>query len=155
MKSINSRKSGAGILLAASLLPFSVAHAQLGDVLKQGAGAAGNAAGGIVGPSMGGMSMGNIAGILQYCVKNSFIGATQAGQITDKLIGKLGGPQAAASDKGYQLGEKGVVQTGDGKEVDIGGGSSTGSSSPGSAGTKGELAKSVCTTALNQAKKFL
>lgn len=59
------RLSTAGILVAA-LLPFSAAHAQLGNLLKQGKGRGGSSALGsaLSGSLMTSGSLGNVAGLL-------------------------------------------------------------------------------------------
>lgn len=80
------RATVAGALIGL-LAPFSVAHAQLGDVLKQvgGGGDSGGSAGGALGNvgDLGGAltggggaslmpgSTGNVAGLLQFCIRTT------------------------------------------------------------------------------------
>lgn len=50
------------------------------------------------GSSMKSGSMGNVAGLLQYCVKNNYLGGDSgASGIKDQLLGKLGGGSAGSS----------------------------------------------------------
>jgi hypothetical protein len=75
-------------------LPFSVAHAQLGDLLKQGGSSASGAAGGVGGlGSMGDLggalsgqsitsgSASNVAGLLEFCIKNNYLGGDKAAAV--------------------------------------------------------------------------
>src|ERR1700743_2959598 len=81
------------------------------------AGSAGaRALGGVGSKAGGGMlpgggtsgSMGNVAGILQYCVKNNYLGGDSgASGIAGKLLGKT---QGGDSDPGYLSGAKGILQ---------------------------------------------
>ena len=148
MKSLFRRNAAKGLLLIATLLPMSGANAQLDNLLKKGAGnealgGMGNPAGALAGQSVTAGSTGNLTGILQYCVKNSFLGGAEASSVTDKLMGKLGGSSAASSDKGYQDGIKGVVTSTDGKQLDL----------SGVAATTG-LSKQVCNQVFSQAKSL-
>jgi hypothetical protein len=147
MKSLVGRNAVPGILLIAALWPWSGAHAQLDNLLKKGTGneamgAAVNAAGALGGQSVTAGSTGNLAGVLQYCLKNRFLGGSEASSVSDKLMGKLGGSSAAASDKGYQNGAKGILTSTDGKQLDVSG------------AAKAELAKQVCNQVLAQAKSL-
>lgn len=136
------------------------------------------------GGSMTSGSMGNVAGLLEYCVKNHYLGSDSgASGIQQQLMGKLGGGSpadsgndqgsgagdmlgqltgkkkskssssitsgGASSDPGYLSGAKGILQSGDGKSMDLnslGGGSSD---------LKSQLATKVCDTVLKQGKSFL
>src|ERR1700739_474147 len=63
-------------------------------------------------------SAGNAAGVIEYCMKNNFLGG-DAGGIKDQLMGKVtGGGETEKND--YADGAKGLLKTGDGKSVDIG-----------------------------------
>ena len=112
------------------------AGAQLGD-LK------GLAGGGDM-SSLASGSAGNAAGIVEYCLKNNFLGGDAASSVKDRLMGKVTG--GSDNDKAdYADGAKGLVKTGDGKSVDI--------------GKLGEMKKSVtkkaCESVLDHAKSFL
>ncbi|MBS0584411.1 MAG: DUF2501 domain-containing protein [Proteobacteria bacterium] len=109
------------------------AGAQLGD-LK------GLAGGGDM-SSLASGSAGNAAGVVEYCVKNNYLGGGAAG-LKDKLMGKVTGDSDKAE---YDDGAKGIVKTSDGKSVDI--------------GKLGEMKKSVtkkaCSAVLDHAKSLL
>jgi len=140
-------------LLVALALPWGVAHAQLGNLLNKG-GPNGNAPGGGLG-NLGGLggalgsqsvtssSTGNVAGLLQYCIQNNYLSANSAGSVKDSLLGKLPGG-SNTSDSGFQQGSSGILTTGNGSKLDLGGG-----------GLKAEATRQVCDKILNQAKSML
>ncbi|AOR66645.1 hypothetical protein BBJ41_03190 [Burkholderia stabilis] len=152
------RATVAGALIGL-LAPFSVAHAQLGDVLKQvGGGDSGGSAGGALG-NLGGLggaltggggasalpgSTGNVAGVLQFCIQNNYLGGASGGasSVKDALMGKLGGN--ASSDSGYTSGASGVLDAGNGSKIDLGGG-----------GLKQQVTRQICDKVLTQAKSLL
>lgn len=153
------RATIAGALIAL-LAPFSVAHAQLGDVLKQvgGGGDSGGSAGGALG-NLGGIggtltggggsslmpgSTGNVAGLLQFCIQNNYLGGASGGasSVKDALMGKLGGN--ASSDSGYTSGVSGVLDAGNGSKLDLSGG-----------GLKQQVTRQICDKVLTQAKSLL
>jgi hypothetical protein len=156
------RATVAGALIGL-LAPFSVAHAQLGDVLKQvgGGGDSGGSAGGALG-NLGGLggaltggggaslmpgSTGNVAGLLQFCIQNNYLGGATGGgasSVKDALIGKLGGNASASSDSGYTSGASGILDAGNGSKLDLSGG-----------GLKQQVTKQVCDKVLTQAKSLL
>src|SRR5215467_3445399 len=86
-------------------------------------------------------SVGNAAGVVEYCMKNNFLGG-DAGGIKDQLQGKVG-DESAKSD--YADGAKGLLKTGDGKSVDLG---QIGS-------IKESATKKACKSVLDHAKSFL
>jgi hypothetical protein len=93
-------------------------------------------------------SLGNAAGIIEYCLKNNLLSggnASSASTLKDKLLGKLTGStgQPATKDNGYLSGAKGVLQTGTGNSVDLSG------------GLQAAASKQVCDTVMDQAKSFL
>lgn len=156
------RATVAGALIGL-LAPFSVAHAQLGDVLKQvgGGGDSGGSAGGAGGAlgNLGGLggaltggggsslmpgSTGNVAGLLQFCIQNNYLGGASGGasSVKDALMGKLGGN--ASSDSGYTSGASGVLDAGNGSKLDLSGG-----------GLKQQVTKQICDKVLTQAKSLL
>ncbi len=143
----------AGILIGLSLAAAG-AHAQLGDMLKQaGSGATQNSNG--LGGNLGGLggalgsgtslmpsSTGNLAGVLQFCIQNQYLGGGSATSVKDQLLGKLGGsPQ---SDGGFTSGSSGIVDAGNGKTLDLSGG-----------GVKQQLTKQICDKVLTRAKSLL
>ena len=143
----------AASLLVVSLFPFSGAHAQLGDLLDKakgagasgsgGSGALGGLGGALSGQSMTAGSTGNVAGILEFCIKNNYLKGNAASGVKDALMGKLGGG-SAKSDSGYGDGAKGILNSAGGNKVDLGGG-----------GLKAEVTRQVCDKVLSQAKSLL
>jgi Protein of unknown function (DUF2501) len=144
------RRTRAYWLLAATLLYFPTAQAQLGNLLNQGGN--GGAAGGL--SSLGGLgnglslqsltsgSTGNVAGVLQYCIQNNYLGGG-ASSVKDGLMSKLPGG-SSSTDSGYTDGAKGILNSGDGKQVDLSGG-----------GLKEQITKQVCDKILAQGKSLL
>jgi hypothetical protein len=103
------------------------------------------------GSSMQSGSMGNVAGLLQYCVKNNYLGgASGASGIQNQLLGKMHGQSNAepTSDPSYMSGAKGILQGGDGKTMDL---SSVGG---GSSDMKSKITSKVCDSVLKQGKSF-
>jgi len=104
-------------------------------------------------------SMGNVAGILQYCVTNNYLGGDSgASGVKDQLLGKLGGGSSATAaaptqDKGYLDGAKGLLKSDKGKTVDLGGAAGSDSSPLG--GMKAEFTKKACNAVLKQGKGML
>jgi hypothetical protein len=88
-------------------------------------------------------SAGNAAGVVEYCMKNNFLGS-DAGGIKDQLLGKVNaGGEKDKTD--YADGAKGLLKTGDGKSVDLG---QIGS-------LKESATKKACKSVLDHAKSFL
>ena len=140
--------AAAAMMLAATMLPAAPAHAQLGDLLKQGQSAS-SSGGGL--PDLGGAlsgksilsgSTGNVAGVLQFCIKNNYLDGNAASSVKDSVLGKLKGKPS--SDKGYNEGEKGILNSSDGKKLDLSGG-----------GLKAKVTKQVCDQILAQGKSLL
>nr|WP_240493494.1 DUF2501 domain-containing protein [Pandoraea sp. ISTKB] len=147
-------------LVTALGVPMS-AHAQL-DLLKNavGGGTSGGTSGGSAGGLPGGLgglassgsltssSIGNATGVLQFCIKNNYLGGANldsATDVKDKLLGKIGTQSgSAAASPGYLDGVKGMLSSPDGKTVDLNGG-----------GLKEQLTRKVCDKVLDQAKSFL
>lgn len=152
MNAHRHRHAIAAILIAA-LLPLSAAHAQLGDLLKQGGssgasggmGDLGGLGSALSGKSLTSGSLGNVAGLLEFCIKNNYLGANKAASVKDSLMGKLpGGSTAAPSDSGYSSGAKGILSSSDGNQMDLSGG-----------GLKDKVTKQVCDKILDQGKSML
>ncbi|HEX3123563.1 MAG TPA: DUF2501 domain-containing protein [Rhodanobacteraceae bacterium] len=88
-------------------------------------------------------SAGNAAGVVEYCMKNNFLGGDAAG-VKDQLMSKVtGGGESEKTD--YADGAKGLLKTGDGKSVDIG---QLGS-------MKKSVTKKACASVLDHAKSLL
>jgi hypothetical protein len=139
------------VMATAALLPVAGAHAQLDDLIKKGQGAGssgglgsiGGMAGGLSGQSLSAGSMGNVAGLLKYCISNNYLQGGDASSIQNQLMGKLPGG-AASSDSSYQDGAKGLLHSSDGKQLDLSGG-----------GLKAQATGQVCNQILAQAKSLL
>jgi hypothetical protein len=153
MKATLHRAAAASLLIAA-LFPIASAHAQLGDLLDKakgagagassgGSGALGGLGGALSGQSMTAGSTGNVAGILEFCIKNNYLKGNAASGVKDALMGKLGGG-SAKSDSGYGDGAKGILNSAGGNKMDLGGG-----------GLKAEVTRQVCDKVLSQAKSLL
>jgi hypothetical protein len=120
------------------------------------AGGLGDLAGGADLSSLASGSAGNAAGVIEYCMKNNYLGGDAASSMKDKLMGKVGGDSKdAASDEGFVDGAKGLVKTKDGKSVDLAnlGGSMGGMS--GVSDMKSKATKKACSTVLDHAKSLL
>lgn len=94
-------------------------------------------------------STGNVAGIIQYCVQNNYLGdsnASSASSVKDQLMGKLSGSgaQPAQSDPDYVNGAKGVLNGSNGQSMDLS-----------MAGLKASVTKKVCQKILDQGKSLL
>ncbi|WCM23829.1 DUF2501 domain-containing protein [Paraburkholderia bryophila] len=151
MKARTYRAATAGILLAA-LLPLSAANAQLGNLLQQGnsggssgggLGSLGGLGGALSGQSVTSGSTGNVAGVLQFCIKNNYLSGDGASSVKDSLMSKLPGG-SSTSDSGYTQGAKGILSSGSGQQVDLSGG-----------GLKEQVTKQVCDKILAQGKSLL
>ncbi|AMM25879.1 DUF2501 domain-containing protein [Variovorax sp. PAMC 28711] len=99
-------------LVAAAVLAIGApAHANnLLDSLK-------SQAGNYAMPAMGQSSIGNAAGVLQYCVKNNYLSADAAGGVKDKLMGMITGQKQQQT--GYANGAKGMLMGDDGKSLNL------------------------------------
>ena len=105
-------------------------------------GGLGSKLGGMSMPSVGSASSGNIAGVLQYCVRNNYLGGSSTSSTESGLLGKLGGGATRSSQ--FESGDKGVLQTGNGQDVSLGGG-----------GLKGQMTQKVCDQVLKHAKSLI
>ena len=88
----------------------------------EGVGAAGTGAAlasglGLSMPKIGTSTMGNAAGVLQYCIKNNYLSADAAGGVKDKLLGMVTGQKPQQT--GYANGAKGLLQGSDGKSLSL------------------------------------
>ncbi|MGH8781469.1 DUF2501 domain-containing protein [Paraburkholderia sp.] len=146
----------AGFLLAASL-PFQAAHAQLGNLLPGGGSNSSSGGGGLsgnlgslggLGSSLSGQSMtsgstGNVAGVLQFCIKNNYLSGNSASSVKDSLMSKLPGG-SSTTDSGYTQGSNGILSGSNGKQIDLSGG-----------GLKEQVTKQVCDKILSQGKSLM
>jgi len=140
-------------LTLALLSPWGAAQAQFGNLLNQGGGNSGSAQGALgnlggLGSSLSGSSvtsssLGNVTGVLQYCIKNNYLNADAASNVKDSLLSKLPGG-ANTTDSGYTQGTNGILTAGNGQKLDLSGG-----------GLKEAATKEVCDKILSQAKSML
>jgi hypothetical protein len=145
------------VLVLAASLPAAGVHAQLEGLLNKGgtgqsgtSGSGGSSgtglkdlAGGLTGHMPASGSVGNVAGLLQYCVNNNYLIGGGAEGVREKLMGKVPGA-STGSDPGYSDGAKGVLHSTDGKQMDLSGG-----------GLKAGATKKVCDAVLAQGKSLL
>ncbi|MFM0733953.1 DUF2501 domain-containing protein [Paraburkholderia sediminicola] len=154
MKARMYRTTALGILFAA-LLPVSGAQAQLGNLLNQSGGSGGGSSGGLgslgsMGSALSGQSLtsgstSNVAGVLEFCIKNNYVSGSGASSVKDSLMSKLpGGSSSASSDSGYTDGAKGILSSSSGQQLDLSGG-----------GLKQQATKQICDKILAQGKSML
>lgn len=67
-------------------------------------------------PAIGSSTMGNAAGVLQYCVKNNYLGG-DAASVKDKLLAKITGQKP--QETGFASGAKGLLKGGDGQTLNF------------------------------------
>jgi hypothetical protein len=152
MKARAYSTTATGIFIAV-LLPLSVAQAQFGNLLNQGA-SGGSPSGlgnlGGIGNTLSGQSItsgstSNVAGVLEFCIKNNYLSGGSASSVKDSLMSKLpGGSSSASSDRGYTDGAKGILSSSNGKQLDLSGG-----------GLKEQATKQICDKILAQGKSML
>lgn len=130
--------------VALGCLPL-MAHAQLGGLMDKGGDQSvlGELAGSRSGHALASGSLGNVAGLLQYCVTNNFLSGETVNPIKEKLMDKLPGG-SNSSDPGYTDGLKGLLHSKEGKQVDLSG-----------TGMKERLSRRACNVVLAQAKSLL
>jgi hypothetical protein len=131
------------VLLLTVSFPFATANAQLEGLLNKG-GSSTNLKGltdSLSGNSLTSGSVGNVAGLLEFCLKNNYLGGGDAGAVKDKLMGKIPGA-APATDPGYQDGAKGLLHSSSGKQFDV-------------SSIKADATKQVCDKVLAQGKSLL
>ena len=146
---INLRYATVASTAIGLLLLVSPSHAQLANALKAATGATVNSTsslGGLIpGQSVTSSSLGNVAGVLQFCVKNNFLAggkASAAMSVKDSLVEKLGGP--TTSDSGFTAGARGIVDGGKGSKLD-----------PSGSALKDQVTKQVCDKILAQGQSML
>ena len=151
MSSLYRRYAPTPILAIALLaLGATAARADMSGALKDALGG-GSSSGGSLLEGLGGQSVpaldqvgiGNLTGVLTYCMKNNLLGGDAAG-LQDQLLGKLGGEQKASSDAGYQEGLGGVLGGNSDQKLDLSGG-----------GLKQQLTDKVCEEVLKYGKSLI
>ena len=151
------------VVAAATLIglsiPFSAVHAQLGNLLNQGSngspsglsgltggtssGGIGNLGSALSGGSVTSSDSSNVVGVLQFCIKNNYLGGSSASSVKDSLMSKLPGG-ASNSNSSYTDGANGILDTGSGQKLSLGGD-----------GVKQQLTKQICDKILEQGKSML
>lgn len=149
----------AAALLVAPCAPMLApmpAQAQLSNMLSgaMGSTSGGGGLGGLTGmaqPSVGAASPTNLAGLLQYCVQNNYLGGATTGSasapstVQQSLLSKFTGSSTPpANDSSYTAGANGDLSTGNGQNVALGG-----------TGLKAQLTQRVCAQVLSHAKSML
>jgi Protein of unknown function (DUF2501) len=138
-------------------ISFSAAHAQLGNLLNQGSnspstglrsfadaglsGSSGGLGNALSGGSVTSSNSSNVAGVLQFCIKNNYLGGNSASSVKNSLMSKLPGG-ASNSDSNYFDGAKGIVDTGNGQKLSL-------------CGVKQQLTRQICDKILDQGKSML
>lgn len=130
---MNTRTLTLAALSVATLYLPQTQAAQLGDVL--------NSASGL--KSVASSSSGNVAGVLEYCVKHNYLNADGATAVKNALIDKLPG-KSASSDSGYSDGANGILTGSGGQRIDLSG-----------SALKDKATKQVCNSVLSQGKSLL
>jgi hypothetical protein len=141
-------------------LPFPAVHAQLGNLLNQqgsngstpslggltggtSSGSLGDLGSALSGGSVTSSNSSNVAGVLQFCIKNNYLGGNSASSVKDSLMSKLPGG-ASNSNSSYTDGASGILDTGSGQKLSLGGD-----------GVKQQLTKQICDKILDQGKSML
>ena len=138
-----SRWRYAGLALAVTLPPAG-APAQIDKLLGKGdRGGDLESIAGMAGAPMTSGSIGNVAGLLQYCIGNNYLSGEGAAAVKDRVMGKLPNRERT-QDQGYTDGMKGLLRGSNGNAMDLRGG-----------GLKAQLTRKACDTVLEQAKSFL
>ncbi len=151
------------VVVAAALIgvtiPMSAVQAQLGNLLNQGNSGSSPSLGGLTGGSSSGglgdlgsalsggsvtsSNSSNVAGVLQFCIKNNYLGGNSASSVKDSLMSKLPGG-ASSSNGSYTDGANGILDSGSGQKLSLGGD-----------GVKQQLTKQICDKILDQGKSML
>ena len=103
------------LALTAASFP-AMAQSDLLGQLKDQAGASLGQDLGFKMPAMGSSTIGSAAGVLQYCVKNNYLGG-DAASVKDKLLAKITGQKQ--QEKNFDSGAKGLLKGGDGKTLNL------------------------------------
>jgi hypothetical protein len=103
----------------------------------------GDLGGALSGQSVTSGSASNVAGLLEFCIKNNYLGGDKAAAVKDSLTSKLPGG-SSSSDGGYKSGKNGILSSGDGSTLDLSGG-----------GMKKQVTKQICDKVLDQGKSLL
>ena len=114
----------------------------IGSGRAAGIGGLGGLGGGL--PSVSNASPTNLAGIIQYCIRNNYLSGGTASSVKDSLLGKVTGSNQGATDSGFRAGNSGLLETGQGQSFGLGGG-----------GIKSQVTRKLCNLVLQRAKSML
>jgi hypothetical protein len=145
------------LVFAAAISAFALpAGAQLSNMMQ---GAMGQSApsGGMSGmgsmpgmglPSVGSASPTNLAGVLQYCMQNNYLGGADAatsGSVQSGLLSKFTGSSSPpANDSAFSAGSAGELSMGNGQSYALGG-----------SGIKAQMTQKVCDQVLKHSQSML
>ncbi|QFZ86561.1 DUF2501 domain-containing protein [Variovorax paradoxus] len=87
-----------------------------GNSSAGGSALSGLSLGGFKMPAVGSSTIGSAAGVLEYCVKNNYLGG-DAASVKDKLLAKITGQKKQEND--FASGAKGLLKGGDGKSLNL------------------------------------
>ena len=157
------KKTGISLALASvfalGLLGAPHARAQLSNMMQGAVGGSNSGASGMDG--MGGLSMPelnsanptNLAGVLQFCVQNNYLGSTtngndsaaSASSVKQSLLSKFTGSSSdPTSNSDFTSGSNGVLDTGGGNSMSLGG-----------SGVKAQVTQKICGQVLQHAQSLL
>ena len=114
---------------------------QLSDVLGAGKSALGGLGGGL--PAVDQASPSNLAGVLQFCVTNNYLGGGDAQSMGGSVLGKLTGSGQTSDASAFKAGSGGLLETGGGQTFGLGG------------GIKEQVTEQVCDLVLKHAQSLL
>ncbi len=156
---VSSATKSCLVVAVGALLAVTPAQAQMSNMMQgvMGGGGSGSSAGsGMMGsmgsmgsgmglPSVGAASPNNLAGVLQFCVKNNYLGGTDANSVKSSLLSKFdGSSQPPAQNSGFASGAAGILDTGNDQSTSLGG-----------TGIKAQATKKVCDLVLQHAQSQL
>ncbi|MFZ1430346.1 MAG: DUF2501 domain-containing protein [Geminicoccaceae bacterium] len=129
------------ILAAALAVAPLAAQAQSLKDLTGAVGAVTGGGGGL--PSVEQASPSNLTGVLEYCVKNKYLGGGSA-EAGSSLLGKLTGSGKASDEGAFKAGSGGMLETGGGDMLSLGG-----------SGVQEKVTEQVCDLVLEHAQSLL
>lgn len=114
--------NAAGAASGTSVLGSGAAPAQapVSAPALGGAALGGSALSGLGLPDLAGGSASNVAGVLEYCIKNNYLKNASVSGVKDSLMQKAGlSPAEPEKDAGYASGLGGMLAGGDGSNFDM------------------------------------
>ncbi len=126
------------LALAVLLATGAAAQADLLGTLKDTFG--GSSAVGLAMPAMGSSTMGNAAGVLQYCIKNNYLSGAGGESVKEKLLGSITGKKE--QEAAYASGTGGLLTGTNGSSLNL-------------ESLKSNLKEKACDYVLNNAKSLI